>query len=136
MEYLHPCMKKEEVGAISALGLAHMGDGVFELLVRTYLCTTGLAKNGQLHQATVAYVSAPAQAAFLNAILPALTADEAAIYRRGRNAHVHAVPKNATPGQYSRATGLETLLGSLYLTGQTERIEALFALGMEALHAL
>ncbi len=136
MKYLHPYMKKEEISGISALGLAHMGDGVFELLVRTYLCTTGLAKNAQLHQATIKYVSAPAQAEFVNAILPHLTEDEAAIYRRGRNAHVHTVPKNATPGQYSRATGLEALLGSLYLTGQQERIEALFALGMEALHAL
>ena len=136
MEYLHPCMTKEEISGISALGLAHMGDGVFELLVRTYLCTTGLAKNAQLHQATIKYVSAPAQAEFVDAILPQLTEDELAIYRRGRNAHVHAVPKNATPGQYSRATGLETLLGSLYLTGQQDRIEALFVLGMEALHAL
>lgn len=136
MEYLHPCMTKEEISGISALGLAHMGDGVFELLVRTYLCTTGLAKNAQLHQATIKFVSAPAQAEFVDAILPHLTEDEAAIYRRGRNAHVHAVPKNATPGQYSRATGLETLLGSLYLTGRQDRIEALFVLGMEALHAL
>ncbi len=135
-DYFHPSMGKTALCGISVLGLAHIGDAVFELLVRTYLCTSGLARSDSLHKATVAWVCAPAQAAFVDAILPQLTPEELAVYRRGRNAHVHAVPKNATHGQYAKATGLEALLGSLYLSGQQERIQALFSLGMEACHAV
>lgn len=135
-DYFHPSMSRTELSGMSALGLAHMGDGVFELLVRTYLCQSGLAKSGNLHRATVAHVSAPAQASFVDAILPHLREDEQAIYRRGRNTHVHGVPKNATAGQYAKATGLEALLGSLWLSGQHERINELFCLGMEAHDAL
>lgn len=135
-DYFHPTMTKDELLAMSALGLAHIGDGVFELLVRTYLCRSGLAKSGNLHRATVARVAAPAQARFLDAILPHLTDEEQAIYRRGRNTHVHGVPKNATHGEYAKATGLEALLGSLWLSGQQERINELFCLGMEEKNAL
>ncbi len=135
-DYFHPLMDKTELCSISALGLAHMGDAVFELLVRTLLCQKGLGSSGNLHRATVGYVSAPAQAAFVDAILPHLTEEERAVYRRGRNAHVHGVPKNATPGQYAKATGLEALFGSLYLKGELSRINELFNLGMEAQNAL
>ena len=69
-------------------------------------------------------------------MLPLLTEEEAAIYRRGRNARVHAVPKNATPGEYSKATGLECLFGALYLAGETDRINELFSLTMEDHNAL
>ena len=136
MDLFHPAMDRAELGAMSVLGLAHMGDCVFELLVRTRLCVSGLVRPEQLHLATVKHVSAPAQAVFADAILPVLTGEELAIYRRGRNAHVHAVPKHATHAQYARATGLEALLGSLYLSGQLERIEELFEIGWEAQNAL
>lgn len=135
-DYFHPLMNKTELCAMSALGLAHMGDGVFELLVRTYLCQSGLAQSGNLHKATVARVSAPAQADFFDAIAPHLTEEEQAVYRRGRNTHVHGVPKNATHAQYAKATGLEALFGSLWLSGQHARINELFCLGMEEHHAL
>ena len=135
-ELFHPTMRSTELSAISALGLAHMGDCVFELLVRTRLCLSGVAKSEHLHRITVEHVSAPAQAVFADAILPALSEQELAVYRRGRNAHVHAIPKNATHGQYAKATGLEALLGSLYLSGQLDRIETLFNLGWEAQNAL
>ena len=135
-DLFHPAMDGRDIDAISVLGLAHMGDAVFELLVRERLCASGLAKSEQLHRATVEHVSAPAQAVFADAILPHLTEAEQAVYRRGRNAHVHAVPKNATHGQYGKATALEALLGSLYLSGQTERIGELFAIGWEAQNAL
>lgn len=124
---LRPKMTFREVNAVSALGLAHIGDAVFELLVRTELCTGGLSKNGNLHRETVARVCAPAQAAFVDRLLPMLTEEEHAVYRRGRNAHVHAIPKNASASEYSKATGLEALFGALYLLGRQERIEALYA---------
>ena len=121
---------------LSTLALAHVGDGVYELLVRTRLARQGISRVNDLHRATVALVKAPAQAEFAERILPALTEEELACYRRGRNAHVHAVPKSATPAQYARATGLEALFGALFLSGQLERANELFVLGMEGYHGL
>lgn len=134
--YFEPYMDRRDVNGLSALSLAHLGDAVFELLVRTWLCTHGggLVKN--LHRATVSYVSAPAQAARMERMLPLLTEEEQAMYRRGRNAHVHMIPKNASHEQYSKATGLECLFGSLYLLGRRERVNELFLLTMEEPHAL
>ena len=128
--YFHLTMDPREIGQISALGLAHCGDAVFELLVRSFLCSTGKATTRDLHRRTVGYVNAPAQAARVERMLPLLTEDELAVYRRGRNAHVHAVPKNATHEQYSKATGLECLFGALYLAGTLERTNELFVLTM------
>lgn len=129
-------MTNQELQAMSALALAHMGDAVFELLVRRNLCVGGKTVNGKLHKETVARVCAPAQAAFVGRILPHLTEEETAVYKRGRNAHVSNIPKNATASEYGKATGLEALFGWLYLKGQTERVEELFALGQEEDHAL
>ena len=134
--YFQPNMTLREVNQISALGLAHCGDAVFELLVRTWLCTHGGVKAGALHKATVSYVSAPAQAERVERMLPLLTEEEQSLYRRGRNAHVHGVPKNATQEQYSKATGLECLVGGLYLMGRRERINELFVMTMEEQNAL
>ena len=135
-DYFDPRLSAEQLQTVSELGLAHVGDAVFELLVRSRLCCRGVATNHDLHRRTVEQVSAPAQAAFLEKLLPLLTEQEAAVYRRGRNAHSHQAPKGATPGQYARATGLETLFGWLYLTGQQARINELFRAGTEADHAL
>ncbi len=129
--YLHPSMDPRQINQISALGLAHCGDAVFELLVRSWLCSTGRATTRDLHRLTVRYVNAAAQAARVQRMLPLLDDSELAVYRRGRNAHVHAIPKNATHEQYSRATGLECLFGALFLAGKTERLNELFALTME-----
>lgn len=123
-------LPKGQIDAISSLGLAHIGDGVFELLCRSFLCAQGHTNVLVLHQLTVAMVKAPAQADFLDRILPHLTDTELSYYRRGKNAHVHAVPKGATAAQYAKATGLEALFGRLYLEGQLERINELFHLGL------
>ena len=133
--YFHLNMDRRAINQISALGLAHCGDAVFELLVRSYLCAAGKAANGNLHRATVDLVCAPAQAARVDRMLPLLTEEELAVYKRGRNAHVHMIPKNATHEQYSKATGLECLFGALYLSGRLERINELFVLTMEEPHA-
>jgi ribonuclease-3 family protein len=124
--YFQMNMDPHQINAISNLGLAHIGDGVFELLCRGYLCAQGGKRVDHLHRATVAMVKAPAQAAYVEKLLPHLTEEELAYYRRGKNAHVHAVPKGATPAQYAKATGLETLFGALYLAGQTQRLNELF----------
>lgn len=123
---------KAQVDAISNLGLAHVGDGVYELLVRSYLCVKGNQTVKTLHKDAVSLVRAASQAKFVEAILPVLTEEEFAYYRRGKNTHTHAAPKAASPKEYAMATGLETLFGALYLYGRTERISELFEKGMES----
>ena len=130
-DYLHLNVQPDDLRAMSSLALAHMGDAVYEILVRGWLCTKGRATCGNLHKETVALVRAEAQAAAVEKLLPCLTEAECAVYRRGRNAHVRAIPKNASRGQYTRATGLEALFGWLYLQGQLERINQLFGIIME-----
>jgi len=125
-------MNYAEVGELSSLALAHVGDAVYELLVRSMLCGRGIPKAEKLHRMTVSYVSAAAQAAAAARILESLTEEEVAVYKRGRNAHVHSIPKGATPGEYHAATALEALFGWLYLTGKNDRIAELFAAMMEA----
>ena len=121
----------QQVNAISNTGLALVGDGVYELLVRTYLCTQGDQTVLKLHKDTVQLVKAPAQAKFADKLKPLLTEDEYAYYRRGKNAHTHAAPKSATKAEYAKATGLEALFGALYLLGRTDRLNELFKAVME-----
>ena len=120
-----------EVNGISNLGLAHMGDCVFEILCRGYLCAKGGKTVGNLHKDTINMVKATSQAQFVDKLLPLLTEEEMSYYRRGTNSHVHAVPKSATPAEYAKATGLEALFGALYLLGRTDRINELFKTVME-----
>ena len=131
MNCFFPQMSEQDANKISMLGLAHIGDGVYELLVRTMLCTQGHAAVGELHRLTVSYVKAPAQAKAMEKLLPRLSEEELALYKRGRNAHVHGVPHGASVGEYHAATGLEALFGWLYLQGRRERIEELFTAAME-----
>ena len=119
-------MTKAQIDAISNLGLAHMGDCVFEILCRAYLCAQGGKKVDQLHRDTIRMVKASSQAKFADKLLPLLTEEELAYYRRGKNSHVHAVPKSATPAEYAKATGLEALFGALYLAGKKDRVNELF----------
>lgn len=129
-DILNLTLTPDQLSTVSELALAHVGDAVFELLARTELiCKAGGAKVKELHARTVALVTAPAQAAFVERLLPHLSAEETTVYKRGRNAHSHQAPKSATPGQYARATGLETLFGWLWLTGQKARVSELYALG-------
>ena len=131
MNYFSPQLSEQDANKISMLGLAHIGDGVYELLVRTMLCTQGHAAVGELHRLTVARVRAPAQAKAMERLLPLLDEGELALYKRGRNAHVHGVPPGASVGEYHAATGLEALFGWLYLQGRLARIEELFTAAME-----
>ena len=119
-------LPKQEIDSISNLGLAHMGDCVFEILVRAYLCASGEKTVDRLHRDTIRMVKATSQAEFADKMLPLLTEEELAYYRRGKNSHVHAVPKSATPAEYAKATGLEAMFGALYLMGRTERLNELF----------
>ena len=134
-DFLRPQLSLGQVNAMSSLALAHVGDAVFELLVRLYLADRGMETSGSLHSASVSMVNAKAQAADMRSILPLLTEDELTVYHRGRNAKVNSVPRHANTGEYHEATGLETLLGYLYLLGRTDRVNALFRRILEESHA-
>ena len=125
-DYFHLNLERDALLSLSSLGLAHLGDGVFEVMVRAWLILRGKARAKDLHRATVRYVAAPAQAAAVERLLPLLTPEEADVYRRGRNTAPHSVPKAASRAQYQAATGLEALFGWLYLQGRTERLNELF----------
>ena len=118
----------KEVNAVSNLGLAHIGDGVFVLMCRSYLCASGHQTLKRLHADSVSMVKAPTQAKYADLLLPHLTEEEQDYYRRGKNAHTHAAPKSASRQEYAKATGLETLFGALYLSGQKDRLNELFAM--------
>ena len=130
-DYFHLSMPEQDILNISSLGLAHLGDAVFELMVRSWLCLHGKATSKGLHRATVRYVAAPAQAKAVEKILPLLTEEEGDVFRRGRNTSPHSVPQNASRADYQAATGLEALFGWLWLQGRTERLNELFAVMME-----
>ena len=129
--YFAPALSRDELLSISSIGLPHMGDAVFELLVRTWLCTHGGATGKGMHRAAIQMVCAESQAQKAERILPLLSDDERAVFRRGRNAHVHTVPNHASRAQYGEATALEALFGWLYLRGERDRINELFCKMME-----
>ena len=130
-DYFHLSVQPDDIRAISSLGLAHLGDGVFELMVRSWLCLHGKATSKGLHRAAVHYVAAPAQARAVEKILPILEEAERDVFRRGRNTSPHSVPQNASRADYQAATGLEALFGWLWLQGRTQRLNRLFAVMME-----
>ncbi len=131
MDYFHLSATPDQLAGLSNLGMAHLGDGVYELMVRSHLCLSGRSTNKGLHKAAVGYVSAPAQAAAVKVVLPLLTPEEAEVFRRGRNASPHTVPAHASREDYAAATALETLFGWLWLQGETDRLNGLFAAIME-----
>ena len=124
-DYLRPQLNNELCG-ISTLGLAHVGDAVFELMVRTWLCTQGVSTAKRLHGGTVELVSAKAQAEATERILPKLSGEELAVFKRGRNANANSVPRSSTHEEYHLATAVEALFGYLYLKGETWRLGELF----------
>ena len=129
--YFQMQMPPAQVNAISNLGLAHIGDGVYELLCRAYLCNKGDKTVRNLHKDAVSLVNATAQASFAEKLLPCLTEEEQGYFRRGKNTHTHAAPKAAGKKAYAMATGLETLFGALYLMGRTDRLNELFRMMTE-----
>ncbi len=124
MERLYP--QEVDVHTLSPLALAFVGDGVYSLLVRERLLTEANRPVGELHRLAVAAVRAEAQAAAVDRLLPLLTEQELAVYKRGRNAH-----STRTGAEYHKGTGLETLFGYLYLSGELDRVRELFGYCME-----
>jgi ribonuclease III family protein len=107
--------------------LAYLGDAVYELYVRLHMAKTSEAKSGELHRRSIKLVRASAQAMTAQRLQGTLTDEEEAIYRRGRNSRPGSMPKNADPADYQAATGLEAVIGYLYLKGDTSRLDQLMA---------
>lgn len=117
---------RAQVKQMNPVVLAFVGDAVYTLYVRTAFALSGACKTGELNRRTSEVVSAHGQSETLTRILPLLTEEESQIYHRGRNAKKQTKSKNATAAEYVRSTGLEAVVGYLYLTGQTDRIQTLF----------
>ena len=119
------------IGEISAAALAYLGDSVIELCVRETLVEKGVSSAKNLNSVALSFVRAEAQADAMKKILPNLTEEENAAYRKGRNIGHTNTPKSATVGQYRMATGMESLFGYLHLLQRKERINELFLLAYE-----
>ncbi len=122
----------QDVRTYSPLTLAYIGDAVYELVLRTAVVDQGNRPVNELNRRVTRLVKAPAQALMAEALLPSLTEEEEEVYRRGRNAKSYTSAKNATRGEYHKATGLEALFGYLYLTDRMERVLELIRRGLEA----
>lgn len=120
-----------DIREISTPALAYLGDCVLELCVRQHLVDSGLSTSAHLNAAALDYVRAPVQAEAMKRLLPVLTEEEEAYFRRGRNIGHTNVPKRATVSEYRAATGMEALFGFLHLMGRQDRIDELFRIAYE-----
>ena len=119
-------LSEAEARMYSPLTLAFLGDAVYSLLVRNMLSLQANKPTGKLHKESIKYVNASFQAEVIKELLPSLTEEETAVFKRGRNAHSSHSPKNQDAADYRYATGLEALYGYLYLCGNTKRIAEVF----------
>ena len=125
-DFFHMTLSENEIFEMSSLGLAHVGDAAFELMVRAHLAKKGVRKVKELHRQTVASVSATAQEVAAKKLLPHLTEEENDVFIRGRNAKVNTLPKHSSPETYHTATAFEALWGYLYLHGRYDRLNEFF----------
>lgn len=123
-------LEDQDIRSYSPLTLAYIGDGVYELIIRTILVKKGNCPVNRLHKKASSLVKAAAQSAIIEKIEEELTQEEHDIYRRGRNAHSPTMAKHATMADYRRATGFETLMGYLYLKEDYERMITLVRKGI------
>ena len=124
-------IKEVDVKTYSPLALASIGDGIFDLVIRTLVVGKGNTRASQLHYQTSHIVKAQSQAKMIEALEEHLTEEEADVYRRGRNAKSNTAAKNASIVDYRKATGFEALMGYLYLTDRFERMLELTKMGLE-----
>ena len=124
-------LKGQDIRAYSPLVLAFIGDSVYDLIVRTVVVEQGNTHVNLLHKRCSQLVKADAQAAMIERLLPLLSEEETAVYKRGRNAKVVSKARNASLASYKKATGFEALMGYLYLEHKMERILELVKLGLK-----
>ena len=123
-------LEDQDMRSYSPLTLAYIGDGVYELIIRTILVKKGNCPVNRLHKKASSLVKAGAQSAIMEVIEEKLTPEELSVYRRGRNAHSPTMAKHATMADYRRATGFEALMGYLYLKEDYTRMLTLVRMGI------
>lgn len=123
--------KKQDVRSYSPLALAYIGDAIYDLIIRTVVVERANRPANELHHITVGFVSASAQAKIADALMESLTEEEQSVFRRGRNSKPHTMAKNASAGDYLKATGFEAVLGYLYLSDRMDRMLELVKTGIE-----
>lgn len=126
-------MKHTDPSQLSPLVLAYIGDSIYDLVIKTWVIEQGNMQVNKLNKKTSSIVKAESQSAMIGVIEPMLSEHEEAVYKRGRNAKSCTSAKNASIGDYRRATGFEALMGYLYLSGQYERMMELVKAGLESL---
>lgn len=126
----HFPLTEQEVRSYSALAFAYIGDSVYDLIIRTMITSKGNNRPNKYHQQVIQYVNANAQTRMMDKIKPLLTEEEKTMFRRGRNAKSISCAKNQSHHDYRIATGFETLIGYLYMTGQMGRIMELVSVGL------
>ena len=126
-------IRKGDIRTYSPLTLAYIGDGIYDLVIRSMIVAQGNTKASQLHNHTSHLVKAHSQSAMMEYLLPVLSEEEEAVYKRGRNAKSPTMAKNASMSDYRRATGFEALMGYLYLADRFDRILELTVLGLDGL---
>lgn len=124
-------LENTDIRTYSPLTLAYIGDGIYELIIRTILVEKGNTQVNKLHQRASRLVKASAQSQMVQTLTTHLTEEELSVFRRGRNAKSFTMAKNATMSDYRRATGFEALMGYLYLTEQWERMLELIRIGIQ-----
>lgn len=124
-------LKEIDITDYSPLTLAYIGDGIYEIVVRTVIVDEANRQVNKIHKAASELVKAQTQAKMIFRLMDRLTDEEQLVYKRGRNAKAVTRAKNASMSDYRTATGFEALMGWLYLTGQTERMLSLIKLGLE-----
>lgn len=123
-------LTKQDARMYSPLTLAYIGDGIYDIIIRTIVLSHGNAPVNKLHKESSSYVRAQAQMKMFHAIEDMLTEEEMGVYKRGRNAKSYTSAKNATITEYRIATGFEALLGYLYLMDRMERVVELVKEGL------
>lgn len=126
-------VKEVDVRAYSPLTLAYIGDAVYDVIIRTVVVERSNRPANELHKRTSSFVKAQTQAEMIEALRPLLSEEEEAVYKRGRNAKSYTSAKNASIGDYRKATGFEALIGYLYLQDKTERVLELVKTGLETI---
>lgn len=126
-DFLHPHLSDAEILQVSSLGLAHIGDVVYEIMTRSYIVCHGTQTAKNLHAKTVSLVRASAQYTAAQKIIPLLTEEEQDVFKRARNTKLHGIPKAASRSEYAHATALEALFGWLYLKKQYDRLNELYS---------
>ena len=120
-----------KTGEMSGSSLAYLGDAVIELMVREMLLSRDMGDVGKMNKIADGLVRATYQSQAMDRLMPILTEEEIAVFKRGRNTHSHTVPKSAKVSDYRKATGMEALFGFLYLEGRQDRLNELFSVAFE-----